>query len=125
MSHYNCVQRPVLKAIDFKTTGATTIFTTENGTERFHPLYVCAELTAATSVSVVPTISVGTNASSYNNILTATALTNFTAANKMQNYPISVLVDSVAANTAILVNVSIGATATTCTGKVAVIGYYD
>jgi hypothetical protein len=112
-------------SIDAKTTGATKIATTENGSQRFIPKTVIIELTAATAVTVVATLSVGTNSATYNNILAATALTGLSALNNivMIHLP-ATAISSIAPNTDIYVNVTIGATATTANIRVDVDGYY-
>lgn len=108
-----------------KSTGATAIQTSENGTQRFMPLQVIIECTAASAIVGAATISVGTNASSYNNLLAATALTGVTAANNMLGFNLPlVATSSVAANTAINVNVTIAATGTSQVARVDILGYY-
>lgn len=108
-----------------KSTGATAIQTSENGTQRFMPLQVIIECTAASAIVGAATISVGTNASSYNNLLAATALTGVTAANNMLGFNLPlVATSSVAANTAINVNVTLAATGTSQVARVDVLGYY-
>jgi len=111
--------------IDAKATGATTIGTTRDSGERFVPLYVVVELTAAAALTIVPTISVGTNGASYNNLLVATALTGISATNNVVILAIPPsVITSVPPGTPIKVNITIGATATTATVRVDVVGYY-
>jgi len=107
--------------INAKSTGATTIFTTEG--ERFHPLFIVTEITAATSLTIGATASVGTNSSSFNNIMAA-SVTGTTVNNMLPN-ALSALTDSVAPGTAVKVNVSIAATGTSGTLSVTVIGFYS
>lgn len=111
--------------IDAKTTGSTKIGTTENGAARFIPKTIVIELTGASAIIGAATLSVGTNSSSYNNILAATALTGVSTLNNivMLHLPTTVI-SSIAPNTDIFVNVSVGATATTANIRVDVDGYY-
>lgn len=111
--------------VNAKNTGSFTIDTTENGTESFHPLLIVFVLNTASAVSVVPTISVGTNSSTYNNIMPAALLTGLTSAGMILPMPITSAISKVAANTAIKGNVTIGATATTATIDIHVFGYYN
>lgn len=102
------------------------VFTTENATRRFYPMFVVIKVTAANTIALVPTISMGTNASSYDNILTGYVLTNLSAVNKMVKADLSaVAIDSVAPNTGIYVNITSAATASTCTLSVTLVGYYE
>lgn len=113
-------------AINFKSTGATTIFTTDNGTERFYPMFLNIEMTAATLITIVGAISVGQNSASYNDILAISTLTGVTAANKMLVFNTSLAAtSSIAANTDVKINVTTGFTATTATGKITLFGYYE
>lgn len=123
-------QREVIKftktSIDAKATGATTIFTTDNGTERFYPLFAIIESTAASGVLSVALVSIGTNSTSFNDILPITTLTGISAANKMISLPLSVAAaTSVAPNTAIKINVTTGATGTSQNIKATIVGYYE
>lgn len=63
------------KGIDAKTTGSTLLFTSESAAERFYPTMVTIEATVANTVLAVPILQIGTNSTSYNNILAATTLT--------------------------------------------------
>jgi hypothetical protein len=107
--------------VNAKSTGATTIFTTEG--ERFHPLFVVAEITAASALTIGATVSVGTNSTSFNNIMAA-SVTGTTLNNMLPN-ALSALTDSVAPGTAVKVNVSVGAVGTSGTMSVTVIGFYS
>lgn len=112
----------VVTGIDLKTTGATTIFTTDSGGDRFHPLFTIIEVTAQSGLAVGSTYSIGTNASSYNNIL-ASAVSGITS-NKMLPTAMSALTDSIAPETAVKINISVAATGTSGSCSVSVIGFY-
>lgn len=110
--------------IDAKVSGARSLGTTD-ATKRFYPIVFVIRVASANTISLVPSISVGTNATSYNNIGGVIALTGLTSVNKMLKQELAVsAIDSVAPNTQIFANITIGATATTMTVDVHVIGYY-
>ena len=117
--------KAIVKNIDAKVTGSTLIFTTDGGSKRFHPSSVRVLVSAANTVTLVPIVSVGTNATSYNDLLGATTLTGMTGVNNMQNYLLTLLINSVAVSTGIYINVSTAATATTCNIDVAIFGDYE
>lgn len=111
-----------ITGIDLKATGATTIFTTDSGGDRFHPLFTLIEVTAQSGLAIGSTYSIGTNASSYNDILTS-AVSGITS-NKMLPTAMSALTDSVAPGTAVKINISVAATGTSGTCSASVIGFY-
>lgn len=111
--------------IDAKTSGAVKIGTTENGTERFHPLFAICMVSSASGISLVPSLSVGTNGSSYNDIVTATAMTGLTAVNMMLRSDIVTATATVGPNTDIYVNITVGATATAMKVIIHLFGYYQ
>src|SRR5258708_6435438 len=85
-------------------TGATQLATIENGTQRFVPVFFHLEVKTLTGVvGTGATFSVGTNASSYNNLLAAqvASTTLLGALNGLQQYNILSIstAGSVAANT--------------------------
>lgn len=125
MSYNTNLTRLTIKGVNAKNTGATLVGTTENGTARFYPVMVVFEMTVASVIAIVPTVSIGTNSATYNNILAAAALTGMTTANSMICSSVVGAVNSVAPNTGINVNVSVGATATTATLDIHVLGYYN
>jgi hypothetical protein len=104
---------------------ATQIGTTENGTQSFHPLYVVFVMNAASSLTIAGAASVGTNSSTYNNVIAITTLTGLTTIGQMLPVPIVTAIGKIAANTAIFVNVTTGATGTSGTIDIHVIGFYQ
>jgi hypothetical protein len=108
--------------IDGKTTGATTIYTTLED-NRFVPLFINIESTSVSGVITPPTIAIGTNETSYNNIKSGTLL-SANANNDTQNLEVASVITSVAPSTDIKVNVTIGAVATTYILRVTLIGFY-
>lgn len=111
-----------VSSVNAKTTGSTKIITIPSGLGSFYPTSVRIVATAANTVIVPAIVQVGTNSSTYNNILAATTLTALTAVNLYQNYPLIVALTKVDAGTDIYVNVTTGATATTLTLTVSIIG---
>ena len=116
----------VKTGVDFKTTGAILIGTTNDTiTDRFIPVFVLFHVTTSTSPSAVPTISVGYTASGYTDLLTATSITSLSALNSYRHIQLNAAGNvSVPSNTGIYINISVGATGTALTGQVAIWGYY-
>lgn len=100
--------------------GSTLIFTP---LARFTPLMCNVELTNVSALVGAATISIGSNGTSYNNILGLTALASLAGINACVNISIPTPV-SVAANTGIYVRVTTAALATTFNFKVTLIGTY-
>lgn len=116
--------RKTATGIDATAVAATTIFTTE-ASRTFVVTDVIFRITAATGFISAATASIGTNASTYNDILTATALTGVSAVNNFIKPPVGAAVlPAVPASTALKVNITVGAVATGLTLAVDVFGYY-
>lgn len=113
-----------LIGLNAKNTGATLIGTTENGTQKFHPVFTLMVCNSGTLITVVPTVSVGTNGATYNNLIAATSMAAMTAAGNMAQPALTATYGNIAANTGIFINVTIGATATTCLVDIHVFGFY-
>jgi hypothetical protein len=120
--------RPILtdisvSGINGKTVAATQIGTTFAGGTRFYPTLAIVEIEAVTALTVLPTVSIGTNSATYNNICAAAPLTGIAAVGDTTRLaftnPIAALngVD-------VYLNVSVGATATTLTLKVILFGFH-
>jgi len=111
--------------IDATATGATTIFTTdpESRSRKFIVTRAVIRLVNVNTLTIPPIISIGTNSSTYNNIIAATTLTSALTDTQFQG-TILAAAPVVASGTAIKVNVSTGATATACTFAVDLWGYY-
>ena len=124
MSYVPRLEKIVLKGVNVKNTGSTLIGTTENGSSRFYPLFAIIEIATASIITVVGAASIGTNSSSYNNILAITTLTGLTAVNNILNLNLAGVVStSVAPNTDIYLKVTTGFIATTATADVHLLGY--
>lgn len=127
MSDYSITTVAIIKeSINAKTTGTTVLGTTENGTQRFVPTYIVLECTAASAISVGPTVSVGISAGVYEDILPPVAMSSTTANHIDVKFAGGTTsnANTVAANTDIRVNVQTAATGTSMTIRVALIGYY-
>ena len=118
------VMRYTNSGLDLKTAAATVLCTTRSTPPRFHPMEVIFEVTSADTVTTVPTCALGTSPT-YSDVLAATPLTGLTASNTLLRVPIVTAVSSPLTATDLYVNVTVGATATTCTGKVILLGYYE
>lgn len=113
--------------VNGKVTGATLIYTLESSNLKFYPIMVVARVVNISGVIIRPTISIGTNSSSYDNIVTASLLaTLLSTLGAESGAPQDASTSpQLAGGTAIYANVSLGATATTYQVKFDVIGYYD
>lgn len=104
---------------------ATKIGTTENGTERFHPMFAVVVVFGANTVVGTYTASIGVTASAYNDIVPAVAGSGLSAVNQMIITQISAAIGNIAANTDIYFNVTVGATATSMAVDVHLFGFYQ
>lgn len=107
-----------------RSTGAVLIGYTENNGKSFYPNLVRIVSLSATLITVNATISFGTNASSYNNILTATLLVNLASINKYVNLFVTSAISIIPPNTPIYMNISIGAIGTEQSYRIDIIGDY-
>lgn len=112
-----------LSGIDGKSTGQTTIFTTESTWGDFYITDVVFIATSLSALITPSTVSVGANGSA-NDVITAAILTGLSSATLF--HPLSILANPVfvPASTAVKVNVTLGAIATTYTLKAVVTGFY-
>jgi hypothetical protein len=122
-----CLER---SGIDTKTVAATTIQTTENGTRRFHITSINITIDSQSgSITGVATISVGTVGPAYTDLQTAGALTGLTAQDKLLNVAITTgaVRSTIAPNTAVVINISVGAVGAGATQTLAVrvFGFYE
>lgn len=108
--------------VNMKNTGATFIFKQQDTTKLFFPLKIRIYMNNASGVVSPATISIGTNASSYNNILIATALTGVSASGTFIDFNPTFPLAPIQNDTDIYVNVTVGANATTFSGRLAIYG---
>jgi hypothetical protein len=122
MSYQNTIVCFQKDGLDVKTTGATSLFTTPDNGKSFVPTRYIFKLNPSEAITVGPTISLGTNAASYNNLKTGspactTALPN-NSVPAAGNFP------EIAPGTQVFANITSGATGTSGTMSVQVYGYY-
>jgi hypothetical protein len=114
--------------VNGKTTGTTLLYTLEASSLNFYPFAVIPRSSSpgVSGVTTGPTVSIGSNATSYNNIAAASllsnALTTLTGGNSLSA---AVQSPALAGGTQIYANVTIGAIATNYTLKYDILGYYD
>lgn len=106
--------------VDATSTGNTDIVTLPNG---FVFTLVQVLLTNVSGLIIAPTLSIGTNSTSYNNINTAIILTPLATVNNVLNIASSATSIHCSTNDVVKCRVSIAATATTYSIQVLVSGY--
>jgi len=112
--------------VDGRTTGVVPIYTLEPSNLNFYPTQIIMRAVSITTATLKPTISVGTNATAYDNIATGTLLNSVTTLLGVTSSPQSVSTSpALAGGTVINTNVSVGALATSYTFKIDIIGYYE
>lgn len=112
--------------IDLTQTGASSVYTVPSGYQ-FISTHGVLRVTAANAISVGGTFSVGSNASSYDNILSTVSPAAFSSVNEF----ISIfdilagasLSSGISAGQTIKFNTTVGITATTCSGVFDLFGY--
>jgi len=117
-----CKVSATLSSLNGKNTGSTKVFTPSVG--NFFTTGVSFSLTSVSGLVVAPTVTVGTNASSYDDILPVSALTLLTTVNNYLYIPITTQSKMASSGTDIFVKVTIGAIATTYTLSVSLSGFY-
>ncbi len=112
--------------VDGKTAGATTIYTLEPaGGLNFYPTQIVMRAVNINTAIIKPTFSVGSNASTYDNIATGSLLNTLTSLLGITAQPLNVSTSpALAAGTQIKANVTVGATATAYTFYIDILGYY-
>lgn len=110
-------------AVDGKTVGNTLIFTTD-AVKTFVPVSINVTITSVSGLSLVSTVSVGTNSPNYNNICAAALLTGLDSNKETLQLPLIGNLSAIAPSTAVYTRVSIGSTATTYDLNVAIAGFY-
>jgi|ERR1043166_1370814 hypothetical protein len=114
--------------IDGKTSGAVTVGTANGGgaSQSFYPVHILIIAHTITALITPVTISVGTNSSTYNNLLAATLLSSsLNATNLMQVLSLAAASPVIAHNTDIKVNVTSIAVGTTYTFDIKIFGWYE
>lgn len=116
-------------SVNAKNTGATAVYTLEASSLKFFPILIIPRATGVgvSGVTVGPTISVGTNSTSYNNIASTSLMGNILSTLSAGSSAPSTTSFSPAltGGTQIFVNVTVGALATNYTVLYDIIGFYD
>lgn len=112
----------IVKSINAKSTGATIIGTTLPGMS-FAVLRVYLIAATLTGAAAGPTFQVGTNSTSFNNIVSSTVFSPASAAIYGVFNPNSTAI-AVPASTAVEINITRASTSTTMTIHVLVVGTY-
>jgi hypothetical protein len=94
--------------IDATVVGSAFLF--KNFPLVFGPIKILVYCKTASQITIPPTISVGTNAQDYDNIIPATVLTGLVETDQTFEIEVPQLSHIVAANTDIFINVAIGST---------------
>lgn len=117
-----------MNPVNAKTTGTTLLYTLEASSLNFYPFAIVPRASGVgiSGVTTGPTMTIGSNATSYNNIASASLLSNVLSLLTGAN-PTSASVSSPAlpGGTPIFANVTVGAIATNYTAKFDILGYYD
>ena len=107
--------------VNLKSTGATLIGRNPDNVKRLFVDEIIIYINNASGLVTPPTLSIGTNASNYNNILPATLMTASASGEYTLKIPVGTVVP-INANTDVFVNVTNGAVGTTYSGRFAVEG---
>ena len=108
--------------IDFKTTGTTYIFTTESA-GNFITTNVIFIVEEADTFSVPGVYNIGWTAPNYDDFYNGEVLNDFSISSTFKDS--LVLSDIfIPASTNVIINITTGITATTCTGSVIFVGFY-
>lgn len=110
-----------ISSVNGLTQAATPIFTVPAG-KTFYPLRVLVEPTTVTGLITPSVVSVGTNATNYNNIMASNALTGLTGTNTISQIAADLGAIAVAAGTQVFARVITAATADAYTLRIILIG---
>jgi hypothetical protein len=115
--------RFITTAIDLKTTASTAL--TPVSTRKFIPTAVTFHYKTVTSLTVVASISLGSNSTAFDNLQAIGVLgANTAVTNTLVSFPLTTLAALDVSTNGLTLKVTTGATATTLTADVHVTGYY-
>lgn len=117
-----------MNSVNAKNTGATLLYTLEASPLNFYPALIVPRATGVgvSGVTLSPTISIGSNATAYDNIASSSLIGNvLTSLTGGKSLSTSTYSPALPGGTAIYVNVTTGAIATNYTLKYDILGYYD
>lgn len=113
--------------VNAKTTGAISLYTLESSSLNFYPTMIVPRSSNISGVVTPPTISIGSNASSYNNIassgLLSTVLSTIGAGSGVPQQ--TTFSPALAGGVSIFANVTISAVATNYSVIYDILGFYD
>lgn len=115
-------------SVNGKATGSTLIYTLPSTPLYFYPTQIVVRNVNITGTGTVPAVTVGTNATNYNNIATSGLLTVLTSTISVTNGvpQLASYSPPLAGGTAIYANVTTGALVyTNYTFKIDILGFYD
>lgn len=115
ISYQNSDQFYIVGNIDTTSTGPTLLGTIPPTDLNYYPLYVRIFVMSASGVITPAIASVGTNASSYNNILALTTLTGLLGVGDCFNVILPGVLNAVPSGTSIYLNIGTAAIATDLT----------
>lgn len=110
--------------VDLKLTGSTKIFTPNFTSVFYFTNDIIVYCTAASNITQSASISVGTNANSYDNILPLTNITNLTVSGSYFRIPINGLSFGVPKDTDVFVNIQVAAIGVSQIATVMIDGFY-
>lgn len=119
----NDIVRYSVAGIDAKTTGNTTLFTTDPG-RVFVPIAVVAYCSAATAITVAATITIGTNSTAYDNLVASSILSGLTAAGLFTTPVYTLGATAVTPGTDVVLKIGTAATGTSQTIEIDIVGFY-
>jgi hypothetical protein len=110
--------------MDGKTIDNYVFFQTEDSQGNFYPTDLIFTLEAISGLITPPSVSVGTNPSNYNNIVSATTLTGLASPGETYTVSLNTVVGSTPPTTQVYVRVSVAAVATTYLFRAHFTGHY-
>ncbi|PYE14064.1 hypothetical protein DFR67_114163 [Williamsia limnetica] len=111
--------------VNGKNIGVTPIYTLEPSSLNFYPTQIIMRAVNVSGATLKPTVSIGSNASSYDNIATGSLLNSLLTLTGASTSPQNVSTSApLSGGTVINANVSLGALAVNYTFTVNVIGFY-
>jgi hypothetical protein len=107
--------------VNLKNTGSTLIFTQSDSTKLFFPHRIYVFSSNVSGAVTPPTLSIGTNSSTFNNIL-STAAPALSVAGTYLVFNLTTAIAPITSGTQVFVNVTVGASATTYGARFAIFG---
>lgn len=112
-----------VRDIDGTRTGSTSLFRTQ--ANNFRTMQLVIDLIGVAAFNAVPTISIGTNANAYDNIMAAKPLTGLSSGSTHMLVQLSGIMPDFPVSTNVRLNISAAAAASTYTINATIYGFYD